>query len=240
MRCSRRFFRSRTLLAVALIAAPAMALCQDFLFADDFEPGPSCAGVPSGNIAASISPAAASLTLGMQEDYLVKVLSCGYVGAVTLQVLGTPPTWTASMDPASLVLTLSGAAESRLLIHVPSNGDAGNIGFSVQAQATNTVVLNASLNVINEFVVTIPLGIGPDDHQFPPIVTLKLGASLRVVNGDTTPHRMHGDGGTGFPHQASDMGQGQSYLGTPSQPGQYMLYCHDHLPASGQMTVNVN
>ncbi len=93
------------------------------------------------------------------------------------------------------------------------------------------------------FIVTIPLGADVGDHGFPAQIFLQVGTVLHIVNGDTTPHRIHASGSTGgavgLPHQQVDMGQGEEYVGTVTQSGVDVLFCHNHGTGSGTMTVQV-
>lgn len=89
------------------------------------------------------------------------------------------------------------------------------------------------------YILTIPPGTDAGDHAFPTVIHLQVGAVLHIVNGDSTPHRIHANGSIGLAHQASSMSQGQEYVGTVTQIGQDTLYCHDHGTGSGTMLVMV-
>lgn len=88
------------------------------------------------------------------------------------------------------------------------------------------------------YILTIPPGTDLGNHAFPAILHLQVGTVLHIVNGDSTPHRIHANNTIGLPHQASSMSQGQEYVGTVTQIGQDTLYCHDH-PGGGSMIVMV-
>lgn len=89
------------------------------------------------------------------------------------------------------------------------------------------------------YILTIPPGADGGDHGFPAVIQLQVGAVLHIVNGDSTPHRIHANATIGLPHQAISMGQGEEYVGTVNQTGQDTLYCHDHGTGSGTMLVLV-
>ena len=89
------------------------------------------------------------------------------------------------------------------------------------------------------YILTIPDNAGGGDHGFPTVIQLQVGATLHIVNGDVTPHRIHANNHIGLLHQESEMGQGEEYVGTISQSGQDTLYCHSHGTASGELLVIV-
>lgn len=89
------------------------------------------------------------------------------------------------------------------------------------------------------YILTIPDGTGGGDHGFPAVIHLQVGATLHIVNGDVTGHRIHANNTIGLQHQAFTMGQGQEYVGTVNQTGQDTLYCHDHGTGSGEFIVAV-
>jgi len=126
---------------------------------------------------------------------------------------------------------------------VPTNGDSGLVALDVAAHAgANTAHATANLNMLNEVDIVILDGTGAfGAHPFPPSMTIKLGTMLRFIDQDsTTPHRIHSNGGTGFPHQASDMFQGQEYDVTPGDTATvYYFYCHDHGETVGNTHLTV-
>jgi plastocyanin len=199
---------------------------------------PSCTG--SVTLAGTMTPAARSTTLGTETVFHLALRSCGYSGTVSVALTGVPASWNAAVDPAAFVIA---AGESRTLplrVTVPGTGSAGPavIGVEVSTNAGIDVVLAAELDVVDEYIVRIALGAGSAAHGFPASIQLRAGATLRVFNADTTPHRMHFDGS--LPHQAVDMGFGDSYSVTPMEPGsQHVFYCHSHGTGTGQTTVNV-
>ena len=97
----------------------------------------------------------------------------------------------------------------------------------------------AQLNVLNELFLAIPAGSANGGHQFPDTLQLRRGARLTIRNDDTTLHRIHSDGGGGFPHQDNDMATGQSYSVVPTDAGNYRFYCHTHGEGTGDTTLAV-
>lgn len=123
---------------------------------------------------------------------------------------------------------------------MPSDGAATAASLGIDAvegsQARSGL---AALTVANEFIVDIADGTSDGQHNFPTPINIKVGTKLRIRNRDTTAaHQIHG-ATAGFPHQAGDMAFGAEYAVTP-QVGAHPFYCHDHLPAAGSSTVNVN
>ena len=222
------------------IAGPAAA---DFIYGDDFESSLTCAGGGPA-IAGAMSPTSVNTQLGTQTRYLVKVLSCGFSGPVTLTPSGTPASWGVALDPPSLQLALNSTAVSELTVTVPTDADAGSVMIHVDAAASgaNTAPLAVSLNVANEYSIHFaPDGTGVGAHAFLPVyLQIKLGAKLRFIDDDSADvHRIHGAGASGFAHQAFDMSQGQEYDITPTGIATNSpVYCHDHL-GTGTMYVTV-
>ena len=71
-------------------------------------------------------------------------------------------------------------------------------------------------------------------------MTINAGTMLRFINYDTAPHRVHSDGGAGFPHQDFDMGPGQEYDVTPTGTSTtYRFYCHSHGESTGETNLTV-
>ncbi len=223
-------------------AADASAGVADFVFGDDFDAVPTCAS--ASGFAVLASPASRGDTLGAQSHYLVKVRSCGDAGVNVIGATGAPATWTTFISPPSLLLASNGYAVTLLTVTVPTDGDAGDVFLDVTATANaNTLHASAELNIANQYIVTIPEGTGSGDHHFPPFLSLKLGATLRIVDADTgTPHRIHADGGNGFVHQAGDMIGPAEYDITPTMADSgsgYDFYCHDHPQGAGLTQVTV-
>lgn len=231
-------------LVVLLLATP-LAACtvgditgggggDDVGGGDDTGPGPDAAVIPEYSL--TMTPLTASTTLGTVTSYSLTLTSDNFEGPVTLAVTGLPASWTAELSPTMVVLGVdSDTAIVALTITVPSNGDpATDAVIGVDAQAAPGLRQASSLmTVANEYIHAIPAGSGTGQHQFPGRIDLKLGASLRVLNSDTTLHRIHSNGGPGFPHQEGSMGQGEAYVVTPEDVGDYTFYCHDHGEGTG-------
>jgi plastocyanin len=234
---------------VAFWAVLALCVCcqtgiraADFILADDFESAPDCSGVTTPGIAVSASPASHSMILGTQHRLLIKLRSCGYAGSVTLSVNGTAASWGTAFDPPILVLANNAAAESALSIQIPTDGDAGAFAVQVSAQGSAaTGSASAILNVLKQVIVPFADGTGGGDHNFPPILVVKLGTMVRFVNYDSTSahqiHAAHPD--EGFPHGTGDIFFGGEFDVTPNSPGTYDYYCHDHMVAAGSGEVIV-
>jgi len=235
----------RTLLAL-LLATP-LAACtvgditgggggggDDVAAGDDEGPGPDAA-VVTPDFAVAMTPPTQTTTLGTVVSYSVTLTSTNFEGPVTLVATGLPATWTATFEPPTVDLDLDGSAIVALSISVPTNGDpATDAAIGIDAQGAPGLRQASSLmTVSNEYVLAIPDGSGGGPHQFPARIDLKLGASLRILNSDTTLHRIHSNGGDGFPHQEGSMGQGESYPVTPGDVGGYTFYCHEHGEGTG-------
>lgn len=208
---------------------------------DDDPLPPDAAPVP--DYALSISPPMITTTLGTTSEYTLTLQSDYYEGPVDLAVTGLPETWVATFDPEIVVVALNGTTTVRLSIAVPSNGAAtyddpaavATAPITVEATATpGARTALAELAVENHLYVDIPeLGAPNGPHEFPGRIDLKLGAKLSIRNSDDATHRIHSDGGAGFPHQDDDMAQGQAYTVTPGDLGQYRFYCHSHGEGTG-------
>jgi plastocyanin len=184
----------------------------------------------------TMTPPTASTTLGTVSNYSLTLSSTNFEGPVTLTATGLPASWTAEFAPPTVTLGRDDTAIVALSITVPPNGDAAPAGMTIGVDAQAAPGLRQAstvLTVANEYVVAIPAGAGSGAHQFPGRIDLKLGASLRILNSDTTLHRIHSNGGAGFPHQETSMGQGESYPVTPEDVGGYLFYCHDHGEGTG-------
>ena len=231
------------------ICASVVALCitgpaaADFIYGDDFESSLTCSGSGPA-ITGAMSPTSVNTQLGTQTRYLVKVLSCGFSGPVTLTPSGTPASWGVVLDPPVLQVALNSPAVSELTVTVQTDADAGSVMIHIDAAASgaNTASLAASLNVANEYSIHFaPNGTGSGPHAFlPAYLQIKLGAKLRFIDDDSAEvHRIHAAGMAGFAHQAFDMTQGQEYDITPTATTTNTpIYCHDHL-GTGTMYVTV-
>ena len=237
------------IVAIVLAAgtsAPAMAT-GDFIHGDDFESPLVCPAGPLPAITGAMSPALIKTSLGTQNRYLVKVLSCGFSGNVTLTPNGAPASWTLTMDPASVSLALDSVAVAQLIVAVPTDGDSGLHPVAVDAAASgaNTAALSADLDVAKEFAIHFaPDGTGGAAHAFlPALLTIKVGTKLRFISDDSAAlHAIHAESpGAGFFHQPPPgMGQGGEYDITASATvDNTLVYCHNHMIAAGQMSVTV-
>lgn len=229
---------SRWLLVLALATPLAACTVGDITgggggddTGDDVGGDPTTApdAAPPPDYALSMSPPMIATTLGTESRYTLTLTSDRYAGPVDLVVTGMPASWTVTMEPAEVSLSYDGTATVDLIVTVPTNGEAGAAAIAVEATAGPGVRTTSGLiEVENKLIVTIPAGAGTGPHQFPGRIDLKLGAVLSIVNGDTIGHRVHSDGGAGFPHQPATMGPGAAYTVTPGDLGQYRFYCHDH------------
>lgn len=204
---------------------------------DDVTSGDDTSGgapdaAPTPDFTASMSPTQQATSLGTTSRYTITLDSSNFMGPVTLAATGAPASWNVSFDPMDTVtVPMNGQATVDMVVQVPSDGDAGNMNLAVTATGSaGTKQVGASLAVANEYVITIANGTGSSAHPFfPQQLTLKIGATLKIKDADTsTAHRIHSDGGPGFPHQDNDMAAGQEYDITPSASGAYYFYCHDH------------
>ena len=223
-----------------LSAAFGLAACStatsgfaaDFIFGEDFEGVPACAADP---FAVGATPADQTGSLGTQHRYFVKVRSCAASGTVTLDVSGAPASWTATLDPTSLTLASGSVGVALFNVAVPTNADAGLASFDVSATNDSTAYHgSATLDIANEWILHFaPDGTDsdPSRHIFPPTLSLKVGAKIRLISDDTTTHHLiHGDGG--LPHQnvgGIGLGAGDEYDMTINSPiaGGH-IYCHSH------------
>ncbi len=194
--------------------------------------GPDAAVAP--DFTATMTPATLSTALNSETRYTLTLESSNFEGPVTLTATGVPATWTTSFEPSTVAMALDGTTTVQLVVQVPSNGEAMTATLGVEASGSpGTKVVSSQLVVANELTVVIPSGTATGGHQFPGRIDLKLGATLKVINSDGTLHRIHSDGGAGFPHQDNDMTQGQSYSVIPGDLGEYRFYCHIHGTGTG-------
>lgn len=206
----------------------------------DDDPGLAPDAAPTPDYAVSIAPPSIDTTLGTESRYTITLSSDHFDGDVTLSATGVPAGWTATFEPSTVTLADGGTGAATLVVVVPSDAAAAAATIGVDAQAAPGLrQASAALTVANEYVVDLAAGTGSGAHAFPPNLTLKLGATVRVRNSDTTPHRVHSDGGAGFPHQETSMAQGESYLATPGDVGGYRFYCHDHGDGLGATALTV-
>jgi hypothetical protein len=229
-------------LAVALVSS-LVAACTvgeitgpgagDDVGDDDVGPDGGEAGPP--DFAISMSPPQVATRLGTENRYSVTLASSDFTGPVSLIATGVPEGWSARFEPSAVTLPMNGGVTVQLVVDVPSTAIAENVTLGVDASAAPGLrQASAQLQVANEYLLEIAAGAGEGAHGLPGRIDLALGATLRIRNGDaTTLHRIHSDGGPGFPHQEVSMGVGEEYAVTPGDVGQYVFYCHDHGVGTG-------
>lgn len=218
-----------------VFSSAAAAPPSDFIFGEDFEGIPDCAGT---GFVIGATPEARSGSLGTQHDYFAKTRACGVSGTVTLGVSGGPASWTKTLDPTSMTLANGAVGVALLKVTVPTNADAGMGTFDLTA--TNNAVTvhgSATLTIANEWILHFaPDGTGSDGslHVFPPQLTIKVGATIRLISDDTTNyHLIHADGGGGLIHQPTylpGLAAGEEYDMTLTAPTTLTghIYCHSH------------
>ena len=227
-----RLWRVALLLLALVSAAPVAA--GDFVFGEDFEGIPACAG--SGFFIGA-TPGAQSGSLGTVHRYLVKTRACSASGTVTLGQSGGPASWVRTLDPGVLSIADGATGVALLTVTVPTNADAGQATLDLTAtHSADTTNGSVSLNIANEWILHFaPDGTGSDAslHVFPPSLVIKVGATIRLVSDDTSAtHVIHADGGGGLAHQnvAAGLSAGQEYdmLLTAPTSATGHIYCHSH------------
>jgi plastocyanin len=206
---------------------------------DDTAAGPDAGVEPSYSL--TMTPPQVATTLGTESHYTITLASTNFTGPVSLSVSGLPADWMATFEPTAVTMPLDGTTTVDLTITVPTTAAGATTQIGVNASAApGTHEASAQLAVANEYIMTIGDGTGTGAHAFPSNLQLKLGATLRIMDADTgTPHRIHSDGGDGFPHQDASMEAGQEYAVTPGDLGGYRFYCHDHGEGTGATNLTV-
>jgi plastocyanin len=188
-----------------------------------------------------VTPPTQTTNLGTELRYSVILSSTNFTGAVELAATGIPASWTSAFSPSSTVnVPLDGQATVELVLTVPPDGEAMTAPISIDATAApgaRSATTSATVN--NDLVLEWGLGTGGGNHGFPNNLTIRLGTTLHIKNGDMTAHRVHSDGGAGFPHQDNSIGQGQEYVVVPGDVGGYRFYCHDHGDGTGVTNLSV-
>jgi hypothetical protein len=158
----------------------------------------------------------------------------GFAGPVTLTLTGAPPTWNVAVPGAPIDLATNGTAFVTIVVTIPPNGATAPTGQTLTVHATAASISSTgstSLVVANEFIVPIALGTGAGAHWGAlagTTIHLNVGVTLSIRNDDTIPHRVHTNGGiVGFPHQQSDLLQGDSFVNVLGAGSDYFS-CHDH------------
>lgn len=207
----------------------------------DDDPGDSPDAAPVPSYAIAVTPPAQTTDLGTELRYTVVLSSSNFTGVVELAAAGVPESWTATFSPsAAITVPLDGTATAELVVTVPTDAEATTAAISIDATAApGERVASASATVNNQLVLEWGVGTGGGNHGFPNNLALRLGATLHIRNGDTTQHRVHSDGGPGFPHQETSIGQGQEYVVIPGDVGGYRFYCHDHGDGTGVTNLTV-
>lgn len=208
------------------------ARAGDFVYGDDFDSAPTCG---ADAFAIATSPSTQNAMLGSQTYYYVKVRSCGTSAGNSLAASGVPTNWTVTFDPTSVTPAANSTAVALMKIAVATNGDAGVHAIDLSAQsAAATVHDSPSLDVTNMYIVTIADGTGLGAHVLPGFLYLRVGATLRMFNADTTSeHLIHATTNVipGFVHQNSGgpgITAGQYYDLTSTGTGNDSIYCHLH------------
>jgi hypothetical protein len=229
-------------LFLAVLLATPLAACtagditgggDDSVGGDD-DGGDDVAGGPDAAIAdfsVSLSPTQQATTLGTETRYTVTLDSSNFGGPLTLSATGVPEGWVATFDPSPTVtVPVDGQAVATLVVTVPSDAIASNASIGVTAAGSpGSHAAGAALQVANEYILDIPDGTRNTAHPFPTNLQLRVGVTLRIRNQDSqAPHRIHSDGGLGFPHQDESMTVGQEYDAAPGEAGGFRFYCHDH------------
>jgi plastocyanin len=238
---------ARSLLASLLLAPLAACTVGDITGAgggagDDVEDDPGVApdAAPPPDFAVTLAPARLETTLATESTFTLTLTSERFTGPVSLAATGVPEGYTARFAPTAVTLPVDGVATVELIVAVPAgaSGAAATIGVEATA-APGLRQASAELEVAPVFVLDLPTGTGTGAHPFAPTLELKLGTTLRIRNLDATGHRIHSDGGPGFPHQPATMVQGQEYVVTPGDVGNYRYYCHDHGEGRGVTRLTV-
>jgi len=184
----------------------------------------------------AIDPTSTATILGTTTHFTVTVSSIDhFAGDVQLEAINLPASWTAAFMPPSISLTADATQTADLAITIPTNGDSGTQTPGARGTAMSIVHdASTTLDVANEILIPFTEnGIGTGPHSFPSSVTIRVGTTVRFYNYDTTGHEVHSDGGPGFAHQSSPMGQGQEYDVAPTATGTYPWSCHLHGLAAG-------
>ncbi len=234
--------RRLPLLALLLLPACTVGEIGDLGGGDDTssgddisEVGPDAAPAESHDFTMAMTPPTITTTLGTTSHFTLTLTSDNFTGPVTLALTGVPSGWTPTITPANPIVPLDGMVTVDVAIAQPQTmaGATATIGVSASAAGIAPKTGQSTLTVTNDYIVTIPAGTGTGSHSLPGTLNLVLGATLHIKNGDTTLHRIHSDGGLGFPHQDTDMAQGEEYTVTPGEVSSYSFYCHDHGVGTG-------
>jgi plastocyanin len=202
---------------------------------DPVDPPPGAPDAAPPDYSLSIGTPTTQTILGTTSEIEVVLQSDNFQGTVALTAADVPATWEVSFSPAIVSMPRNGSATTTMQVTIPSNGIAGTNVLTVNASGAPGIRTGtATLEVANEVVVTLAPGTGQDQHNFPEPLEINLGTKVTIANADTTAHRIHsGNDDAGFPHQPSNMGEGEGYSFTLTRSGSFNYYCHVHDVAAG-------
>jgi len=193
--------------------------------------------MPTPKVAATVDKMTVDTELGKTETLTLTVTGTdGFAGDVTIQPTvvdsaGNPLTgWTLTANPATLTLSQNGTMTSMVSVKIPT--DAAELAPIVKLAVSSTapaVEADSALTVKKQVTLTFDAGAGtaaPHQGLPQPNSRLMIRAGTKVIfhNGDTIPHRIHGDGG--ITHEPSDLAPGGDYAVTVNADADW--YCHDH------------
>ena len=203
-------------------------------------PDASVVDPPTPDYRVSMTPPTIDTQLATEARYTITLDSTNFTGTVDLAATGVPDSWTALFSPTTVTVPLDGQATAELVISVPANAEATTASIAVAATASpGTRSATAAMTVTPDLTLEWVAGTGNGPHGFPTNLSVRLGTHLHIRNGDNAAHRVHSDGGPGFPHQDNDMLTGQEYVVTPGDVGGYRFYCHDHGDGTGVTNLTV-
>ena len=209
---------------------------------DDDSPADVDARVAMPSYRLSIAPPSASTALGTEVAYTVAVDATDFSGPVDLVAAGAPASWNVTITPAQVNVLDGSTVTATVRIVIPPNGEAATTGRALAINATATPgaqSASAMLTVANEYRFPIAAGTGTGAHfgaMSGGLLRLREGTTLKILNSDSTGHRIHAGGGV-FDHQDATMGPGASYTVTVAA-GSDTFYCHDHGQGMGEVNVN--
>lgn len=190
----------------------------------------------------SIAPPTASTALGTEVSYTVAVDATDFSGPVDLVAAGAPASWNVTITPAQVNVLDGSTVTATVRIVIPPNGEAATTGRALAINATaapGAQSASAMLTVANEYTFPIAAGTGTGAHwgsMSGGLLRVREGTTLRILNSDTTGHRIHAGGGV-FDHQGATMAPGAAYTVTVAA-GSDTFYCHDHGQGMGEVNIN--
>ena len=203
-------------------------------------------GGPGESFRIAAIPPTKSTSLGIRTTLAINVVSTSYAGPLTVTATGAPASWLVEFPAPAISIAAGENINIIVNVTVPSNGPAAPSGQTLTFQVTGGDVVKtvtAQLNVANEYVLAIPAGTGADGahwtRAYSSPLLLKSGVTLVIRNDDIIPHRVHTNASiTGFPHQLVDMEPGSS-VSYVMGDGSDVIYCHNHLPSTGELTITM-